>query len=226
MTTAVFLAMVEVRVTSRFSASRQASLPSDTVRSKAPSFCQSSLVHGGTMQRLDRLTAGGKSRDRGRRSGIRVPAGVGASGTARGHMEGSAKRRITSLAAAAALLSSILVAGTASAAPPSYATSVTVHCDGHLVQISGNFYTNYRAPNAKLLVLNDDKMFVAWGGPALACPGDGTTPTLTAPGPPSSRRPTPSCTGTTAPPARRARPTPYRWTRRTRIAASTSASES
>jgi hypothetical protein len=87
---------------------------------------------------------------------------------------------MTSLAAVAALFSSILVAGTASADAPAYATTVTVYCDGHLVQISGNFYKNYGAPNAKLLYLNDDKMFVAWGGPDLACPGDGTTPTLTA----------------------------------------------
>jgi len=84
-------------------------------------------------------------------------------------------RRIMSLAATVALLSSIVVAGTASAAPPAYATTVTVYCDGDLDYVVGNLYTNYGAPNEKLLNLNGDKSFVAWG---LQCPGDGTTPVL------------------------------------------------
>jgi hypothetical protein len=84
-------------------------------------------------------------------------------------------RRIMSLAASVALLTSIMVAGTATAAPPAYATTVTVYCDGDLDHVVGNLYTNFGAPNQKLLNLNGDKSFVAWG---LSCPGDGTTPVI------------------------------------------------
>ena len=82
-------------------------------------------------------------------------------------------RRIMSLAAATASLTSITLAGTASAAPPAYATTVTVSCAGDLDYVVGNLYTNFGAPNEQSS--NGDKSFVAWG---IQCPGDGTTPVV------------------------------------------------